>query len=557
MKAHHAALETYRLAIQVVDSMRFTYWGEEAKLLITESASPIYEAAVQQALLLHQIKPDGPYLNLAYQLAATNKAAVLREQIRSEQAKNSTLLPDSLVLREREIRYLLDASEQALLLYPDSTALQNERFALYQEHLAALQRIKNFFPAYTQIKNESLFTDPASIQQQLGPGELLLEYFWGEEELHIFAIRQETLHHHSLPTEKSFVSSLQSFIAEVKQVENAENDQADKLSLYRKQAHYLFKQLVAPVFSSHALPPTLIYIIPDGPLGYLPFESLCTDAVSGDDFATLPYFMHQAPVLYLYAAELLWQNGKQAPQRSFAGFAPLFQGSRVALRGGPPGRLDNQTVAQSMAQQWQGQAYLGRQATKTKFLQVASEYQVLHLATHGFTDDENPALSGLWLEGEGSAKEILYAYEIYHQPLKAQLAVLSACETGTGQLLKGEGIYSLARAFTAAGCRSTLMSLWKVDDRSTRDLMLAFYAGLDEGLSTAEALQRARIRFLQTHDQVHPYYWSAFVLIGQNEQIHPISSHSLGIISLLGILGAVLLIAGIWYLRTQKRNNAN
>lgn len=550
--AYRHSLETYLLAIQLVDSLRANYWGEESKLLLAESATPLYEATVDLALRLYEQSHARSYLYLAYRLSATHKAAILREQIRAEQALDQAQVPDSLIWAEKELRYLLNYCEQILLEHPDSTSIQTQRFGYYQAHLEVLATLAARFPSYTQAKNETFFSDPGQIQAQLSPGSLLVEFFWGRENLHIFALYPQGIHHHSLAVDSVFLQELIAFIAPFSQVEIAEASRSKDAKVFQRNGFLWYQRLLQPVRQSFGQDFGHLILVPDGVLGYLPFESLCTDTVWAPDFGRLPYLFQQIETQYLYAVELLSYDASSPAGQTFAGFAPSFGGqvgARNRTRGDQSltGVLQNQTVVTTMSERWQGQAYLGGEATKARFLQEAGDYQILHLGTHGFTDEANPAGSGLYFQHE----EILYAYEIYHQRLQAQLAVLSACETGSGRLLTGEGIYSLARAFTAAGCKSIVMSLWKVDDHSTRDLMLELYAGLDEGLTTAKALQQARQQFLQTHDQVHPYYWSAFVLIGQDQVVKPSPQDHFSLYW-GGLLGGILvLLFVVWYLRTK------
>jgi len=109
---------------------------------------------------------------------------------------------------------------------------------------------------------------------------------------------------------------------------------------------------------------------------------------------------------------------------------------------------------------------------------------------------------------------LLQVYEIFDLKLNAELVVLSACETGLGKQVKGEGLVGLTHAFFYAGTSSVLVSLWKVQDRSTADLMVNFYQELDAGKNKAESLRQAKLRMIQQNRYAHPYYWAPFVLVG-------------------------------------------
>ncbi|MEL7530232.1 MAG: CHAT domain-containing tetratricopeptide repeat protein [Bacteroidota bacterium] len=537
IEAHH----TYQLATQLADSMRLSYWGEEAKLLLSQSILPLYEKAIANALVLHQLTQDSKWLFEAYYFAAKNKAAILREQLRQEHASSGAGIPDSLIIRERELRYRLAQSEQDLSLYPDSVELQDQRFALYQAQLKAQERIEANYPQYLQLKQEAVFTDPKAILDRLGAGELLVEYFWADEIVHIFALYQGKLQYKAINEKGDLEEELLNFIASLRDPQMAERANAQDLAQYQARASHLYEQLLGDLLPTTAL--QQIMIIADGPLGFLPFASLCRTSDPKTSFAQLPYLLHQAPIRYLYAVHTLWDEALPRAPENFGGFAPNFSGPISDERSAQPGKLENQAVAKLMAEKWQGDAFVEEAASRQRFMQEAKRYQVIHLATHAYTDEAEASRSALWLNGDTSESARVFAYEIYHLPLQARLAVLSACETGTGKLQAGEGIYSLARAFRAAGCGTTVMSLWQVNDQATQDLMEAFYAALDQGAQPSLALQEAKQDYLEQHDLAHPYYWSAFVVIGQDSQLD-LQERNIGWWIAGGII--VLLLFGIF-----------
>jgi CHAT domain-containing protein len=123
----------------------------------------------------------------------------------------------------------------------------------------------------------------------------------------------------------------------------------------------------------------------------------------------------------------------------------------------------------------------------------------------------------------------LHAYELYDTRLNAELAVLSACNTGSGRVVKGEGVLSLSRAFKYAGCPNIAMSLWKADDNATHEIMIHFFKGLRTGMGKTEALRDAQLAYLAEHTgpQAHPYYWATFVMIGDDSPLSGLNSAGL------------------------------
>ncbi len=246
-----------------------------------------------------------------------------------------------------------------------------------------------------------------------------------------------------------------------------------------------------------------LLIIPDGILAQVPFELFRV----GNDWAISSLSISYLPNI---------QSGI-FPQCSkigiWKGFAPDYQHTRL-----PGNKLEVSRIGALM----DGEVFVEQQAKKSDFLKEASSAGFLHLAVHGELDAFSPSYSRLWFGDEES--EALTAMEIYDLPLRAHLAVLSACNSGLGDPFFGNGMLSLAQAFRMAGVGSTVMSLWEVPDRESAEIMEYFYLHLKGGSSKDEALRQAKLTYLENQIDPalkHPYYWAGFVILGDYD---PISS---------------------------------
>ena len=168
---------------------------------------------------------------------------------------------------------------------------------------------------------------------------------------------------------------------------------------------------------------------------------------------------------------------------------------------------------ESVVAQFAGASLLtGAEATKRALIDQGSKCDVLHIATHGYADPEVPEFSGLLLAGTGEEPySVLTAQEVYLWDLQARLVTLSACQTGMGRSVEGEGLLGLTRAFIYAGAQDVVCSLWPVADQSTQKLMGAFYANLKTSATVEEALTQAQRSLLADEATKHPFYWAAFV----------------------------------------------
>ena len=241
-----------------------------------------------------------------------------------------------------------------------------------------------------------------------------------------------------------------------------------------------------------------IIIVPDGALHYLPFEVLYFDG-------KIPSINYTSSLLLLQAQQSVNFNSDKV---QIGAFATSAETSRL---------LYIQDELGSILKEFQGKAFYN--STKQQFLDKANDFNILHLAMHSEINGNSPEFSSLIFDGEDNK---LFISELYNENLKANMVVLSACDTGSGFYENGEGVISISRAFTFAGVPSTVMSLWKVDDETTQLIMKAFYKHLKKGETKDEALRNAKLDYLEsTEDPLlkHPYYWSGFVVTGNTDAI--------------------------------------
>jgi CHAT domain-containing protein len=290
-----------------------------------------------------------------------------------------------------------------------------------------------------------------------------------------------------------------------------------------------------------------VLICPDGPLQILPFAALVSGA------APLRYFIQDKPLHTTFsmtayaetrgnpataasaargAATLLAFGDPvyakpSAPRPAPATNAPtgdeadFLQRRTLSLTPLPGTRREVQQIVSLFGRT--ASARLGQAATEAAARRDTRDVQILHFASHGWIDDEMGLSSGLALsqpEALGRAPTAedngwLQAWEIFESVrLQADLVVLSACRTGLGQDLRGEGLIGLTRAFLYAGARSVVVSLWDISDAGAADYMTAFYRELRRGGSKDAALQRAAAAVSRDPARRHPFYWAAFTLTG-------------------------------------------
>jgi CHAT domain-containing protein len=272
-----------------------------------------------------------------------------------------------------------------------------------------------------------------------------------------------------------------------------------------------------------------VLLVPDGPLHFVPFEVFAPAAAApaaaerNRFFADRRYTLDGKDVTYGPSATTLatLSPGDREPGTDLLAVAdPAFGTSELAPL--PQTRTEVEAIS-ARYRGGEARVLVGADATESALLAPAAlrNVRILHLATHGLVDDRRPERSSLALAAPTSPAEdgYLSVPEIYGLELNADLVVLSACETGLGRQVRGEGVLGLPRAFFYAGSPRVVVSLWSVADRSTAELMAGFYGHLvGDGRSAAESLHRAKAELRKEPEFAHPFHWAAFVVMGAPEE---------------------------------------
>jgi len=376
----------------------------------------------------------------------------------------------------------------------------------------------------------------STVQASLVQGEVLVEFFLSVDNLYALWIRKDTtLAQHIALDSTGLSDAIVAFKSGL-----LHGEQPDM------HAAVLINSIVLEP-ALRALRPSSLVIVPDGQLYDLPFEAIVTSARSGSA-GSIRYL--QDDVTIRYAPNALDLINARAPMNdsilAYGGFAPVEfakaseEGSEdpsasiselvAMLRSGRYGDLPNTAdEIDAASSATDGESYFREDADERTVRSKAGQFGILHFATHAFADQEHPERSGLVMHdahpetkppsGTDGSDNILYASEISTLPLRADLVVLSGCETGTGHYARGEGVQSLARAFNYAGVPNVVSSLWKVDDRATKEIMVKFYEKLAEGMGKADALAEAKRWYREEYPNAPPSHWAAFILIGDNEPV--------------------------------------
>ncbi|MEM6261858.1 MAG: tetratricopeptide repeat protein [Bacteroidota bacterium] len=552
-------------ASKLVDSMRLGYTSTTSQQVLTASAIQLYEDAIGLCLKMEALTGNSSYLDQAFLFSEKSRSIQLLASLNEHKARSFAGIPESLLEKERLLRADIGFWEREIRRLRRDNSLdsvlikgQHQLLKARQTYRELTQLLESQYPRYFQLKYAPNVVSVGQVQKYLLTEDaIFVEYFIGRHQAYAFVITQTSLDVLPLAAPDSLQKVVSNLLTFVRGGELVREKGYEKhiQQTFINEAHRGWKMLLAPVLSKANRSSGKVIVVPDGVLGYLPLDILVKDLEKFPDYRKLDYVLRNHEVQYVYSANLFLADDFNPPpsKGSFLGFAPSYSSdtSNYALLVNSPQPLaNNQSEIAEIQQLLGGETLKGSEATKQRFKEEAHEHQVLHFAMHAQLNDQEPMYSGMWFAGDSSSNELLRAYEIYEMEVPAELAVLSACNSGNGKLLRGEGIMSLAHAFRFAGCKSITMSLWTAEDIATAQIMKSYYEFLKSGKSKSEALRQAKLDYLETAPQSHPYFWAAFVSIGTDVPLQ-FSNHWQWPYLLAG-LGFLLGAAVITYKRRQQ-----
>ncbi|MGB0521743.1 MAG: CHAT domain-containing protein [Flammeovirgaceae bacterium] len=541
------ALDNFYWADEVIDLLRKKYTTQKDKVRLGKVIQAFYEDAGELCWELYQETKDKTYWHHLFHFSERSKSGVLAEVQQSRYAKQFAHLPDAVIAKEREYSRLITYYQQKVLAGGAHSAKNQIKLLEAKDaYTRFIKELETNHPEYYALKFERLPISISAIQKSLTKNEVLVEYFIIKNQTIAFVIAQ-----------KQFKVKQLGEISVV-QVRNFRNGLIQgKWNQYATAAHQLHEILIKPI--AEDLTEEKLTIVPDGLIWYINFDLLLSKVSQGFSYQNQAYLLKQHAIRYRYAAQLgLTRKDKALSNTKLLAFAPSYQSlqadsAKLNSIGenfrGEVGELQwNDKEVEQITQTWGGDAYYENAASEKVFKEKFRHGQILHLAMHALLNDQNPEQSRLVFTHTADAQEddFLNVYELYNMVIEAELAVLSACNTGVGKLEGGEGMMSLGRAFAYAGCPAVVMSQWKVDDRATSLIMEKFYFYLNQGMEKSVALKNAKLAYLKNarSREANPYLWGSFIVVGNNQPLSQPSYKNTYIAT--SLLVVVLGVGWIW-----------
>lgn len=496
------AIVHYERAMVALEEVRSVAGDERGRAAFASTYANLYPAAI--SLYLEQGNGEAAFVT-----SERGRARVLLDVVASGYVQLTDESAQALLEAEQAAYQHRAAAAEALAvteadspadagLIANLEAELEEAEAAYEATLDAIEARQDQLAALAPGRNEVLSLE--EVQQRLDPRTTLISYYiLGHEETAVFIVSADNFEAVTLDVGRAQVSdTLQSYY---------DFSVSDLATEHARELQHLYAWLVSPVLPHVAT--AALTIVPHDVLHALPFASLSNGERFLIDDYTLQFLPSASVLPYL-------QDGVNPGVSSTA----LVLGNPAtppeeALQDLPGAAHEAGLVAQTLG----ADPLLGEAATEAAVWEQAGSASVLHLAAHGKYDLHNPLDSALYLAAAGEHDGKLQVSEIFGLDLRqhTDLVVLSACQTQVGEVLAGDEVMALNRAFLFAGTPTVIASLWNVNDEATAALMTTFYDNLRQGVGKAEALRQAQLSLRESYP--HPFYWAAFVLTGEGGEL--------------------------------------
>ena len=575
IKYYTASLKSLSNAVELIHRLQIGFENEESKFFLSQNQESTFTEAINISFKLYSQTKRSEFIEQAFEFSERSKSSNLLASVKDVKAKEFGGIPDSLMKKENILKGNIANYNSMLFEENHSEVPDSQKVNLYsskifkynEEYNRLIDSFEKLYPQYYALKYENKIVGIKQIQSKINNRQSFLEYFVHEPEnkmskgeIYRFLITKDSVNFSKEIIDYSFADNIQTlhdFLINPNYLYTKKKDFVD----YSVAAYGLYEKLIKPV--AKKLNGTSLTIIPHDKLSYIPFDALLTQLpdTSVMNFRNLNYLVRDYAINYSYSATLLYDyfDLKKRSSKSLIVFSPQYnsQESRIDPETAVPYFLSPLPGAKDevkgISKFVPSVSFVDMSAQENTFKEKAPEFDILHLAMHTIINDSLPMLSKLVFskpDQKSTDDGFLNAYEIYNMKLNARLAVLSACETGSGKLQRGEGVMSMARGFIYAGCPSIVMTLWQVEDKSGVKIMEDFYKYLSKGKRKDVALRMAKLNHLENSDPLtaHPHFWLGYVNIGNPEPLYT----SKDVYFVIFLFIALLLVLSDWHFRNRR-----
>ena len=538
---YELALENYEKAIKLIESLRSRIKISDYKAGFLRDKVEAYHGMINLLFKLYKLNPSPEYIKKAFNLAERAKARAFLDSLAESQIEIGKGIDPILRKQEKEITSAISRIYTKLvnsnLTKEERRRMLAELDSLENELEDVKRRIIQKSPAYANLKYPEPVTLEEAQSKLLDEKSAFLEYSLGKENSYLFVVTKNNIKMFALPPQEKIEQKVFNYMIFISQPAPPSKE---KIRKGYNAGYQLYRTLIIPALKEINKMDKL-YIIPDGILHYLPFETL----VMKNKGTKAKFLIEKYEIAYAPSTSVLREivareveEKKEKDKKSLIAFGdPVF--GKAEITGDKTQFIIRRGLYSEAGFKFNRLKFSGievneisalfpkekrdvflREKAKEEVVKYRDlrKYKIIHFATHGFIDDVRPSRSAVVLTLDNDPKEdgFLQMREIFNLDLDAELVTLSACQTGLGKLIKGEGIVGLSRAFFYAGASSVLMSLWTVNDHAAAQFMERFYFHLKNANPKAKALRRVKLEMIRSKTALsHPYYWAGFILSGE------------------------------------------
>jgi CHAT domain-containing protein/Tfp pilus assembly protein PilF len=530
-----------KLYLELSNKFRKQFVDPYTKSVLIKDNAEVFEDKIGTYQKLYAEKAEDQYLEKVYDFSENARATMLRD-LQDDKIQSYAGIPDSVLEKEKLLRKELADLNSSWMDAPESDSIQKALFLKKEALNEFIQDSRKRYPRYYELKYEVNIPGLDSVQNSVDNEMVLLEYLSDHRNYFVLMISNDFRELIPLGSKAEILKEVIGWKESIVQLNSAAND------LHSRNLYDLLWQPLEGKLNKNR-----IVIIPSGPLFYLNFETL--RAPEG-------YLIQQFNISYALSIDLFLKKRKTNQNEGVMAIAPGFEDE---LKEAYTSKLDSIEQADrnylyTVRQPWSvklasrlggSKSLVGSMASEANVKETIKNGNVIYFGTHAIANADDPLRSRLVLAKDMEGEDgYLHAYELFGLPVEADLAVLNACESGLGNIQKGEGMISLSYSLQFAGCPSTVMSLWKVDEKVSTQITESFFDFLADGKSKSEALRMAKLKYLENAkgDLVHPFYWGGLVLMGQDGMVEIETGKSSYLVFLM--LGLVLVV--VLYARKKK-----
>jgi len=509
-----ACLNTYNSILSLLNYIEKSSDTDDAKILLKRKSRKVYQEALSVCLELYQLHPEENYLEQAFQINEKNKASIILASLNERRFTNMAGVEDSLLQKERNIKYniaRLNVQGDRARDKEEMETIANKK-ETYEIELARIHKTLEQNIHFYKLKYDDSCAGIKELQKHLGPKQALISFYSTDSSLHAFIIDKTSFKYTRIDSLQRLETDIKTWLQLLQNTESGRKFEGEKTS------RCLYNRLIQPIQKLTGGKDEWI-IIPDGMLHFLPFESLPADPSS--------YLLETTTISYQFSSRFITRSfsstdNNNGSANDILAFAP-FNRRGTEFNGSNSLVMYQLPSSEEEIRDLDGKKYADSQATKERFLQEINKYPIVHLATHAVADGDNSSTPfiAFYPKKNSLTDDCLFLEELYGLKMDStQLIIISACETGKGELVNNEGVLSLSRAFIYAGCASTVTSLWKADDKATSAILKQFHYYLEEGYTKSKALQNAKLDYIKSKAlNKSPAYWSHLIIMGNTDPL--------------------------------------